>query len=144
MLRLGEHPALRDGVLDDLGLVDNLLDKGRHVNDPEGIHKLVHHQRHRIIENRDKHGGLDDPLSGVPLYLVLRTRHVYEPVWSGAPPKLRHAVVVVEVVVPRAGLLVVGFLPELGRVELLVPTRSCPSSDTLKCGAFSRTGPWRR
>ena len=37
-----------------------------------------------------------------------------------------------------------GFLPELGRVLLLVPTSwSCPCSEPLRCGAFSRTGPWR-
>ena len=43
-----------------------------HVNDPEDIHQVVYHQRHRIIENLDGHEGLDDLIGGVPLYPLLR------------------------------------------------------------------------
>ena len=98
------------------------------MNVGEDFHQLVHHQRHRIIENRNRQGGLDDLLDGVPLYSLLRTRRGCELVWCSAL-ELQHAVVVVWVVVPRAAVLGGWVLPELGRVVLLVPTpRSWPLS----------------
>ena len=44
------------------------------MNDVEDFHQLVHNQRHRIIENREKQGGPDDLLDDVPLYPLLRTQ----------------------------------------------------------------------
>ena len=58
LLRLGELRALRGGVLDGLGQVDNLLDYRRHYgNDLQDVHRLVPHLRHRSIENL--HEGAD-------------------------------------------------------------------------------------
>ena len=72
-LRLTEDRTLRDGVLGDLGHVDNLLGH-RVVEELEHVHQLVHHLRHRSVEIEHRHGdkGLDHLLRGVPLDPLLR------------------------------------------------------------------------
>ena len=105
-----------NGVVgDDLGHVDNLHDRGRPVDDRQDIHQWVHHQRQRIIENRDRQGGRDDLLHGVPLYPLLRT-------------ELRRDR---STACRASGGWV---LPEFRRV-LQLTLRPWPSSDTVRCGA---------
>ena len=93
---------------DDLGHVDNLLrNKQKRVEEVEDFRRLFHHQRHRNIEHRQTRDGVDDLLHSVSLCPFLR--HDASEAVRPRPPELRHAVVVSEVEVPRAGLLEGGF-----------------------------------
>ena len=136
-LRLAMHGALRDPVLQsNLGHFDHLLDvRHQRVIDLENFHQLSH-QEHR-------HGrkGVYDLLHSVSPYPLLRTRHGNEPVWLGAT-ELRHAVFVVEVTVPRAGLLVVGSSgtspcsasrPHLPALAILCPCGCVDSAKAWRC-----------
>ena len=90
----------------------------RDVEELQHLHRLFHHQRHRSIKHRQDRRAVSHLLHGVPLNPLQRTRHSKEPVWPGAT-ELQHADVV-EVVVPRAGLLGVG----------VSGTRPCSASRT--------------
>ena len=71
--RLVEHGALRDVVLDDLGHVDDLLDRRGHVEVLQDTHQLDYRLRHRSIEIKHlhRHEGLDHLLHGLPLPVAL-------------------------------------------------------------------------
>ena len=71
LLRLRRLQALRGGVLDDLGHVDNLLINSRRElgNDLQDVHRLVYHLRHRNIERWQRRRAIGKVLHGVPLNL---------------------------------------------------------------------------
>ena len=79
--RLAELATPRDPVLQsNLGHFDNLLDVMHHqVSDLEDFHQLSH-QRHRSIEHRHGHEGVDVLLHGVSLHPLRSGR---EPPSSG-------------------------------------------------------------
>ena len=72
-LRLTENRAWRTGWARDLGHCDNLLG-GHSVMHLHEFHQLVHHLRHRHIENLQERRDVDDVHHGVPLNLLLRPR----------------------------------------------------------------------
>ena len=69
LLRLRRLQALRGGVLDDLGHVNNLLINSRqeHGNDLQDVHRLVNHLRHRKIEELHRWCELANVLHDVPM-----------------------------------------------------------------------------
>ena len=108
-LRLLERGTLQDRVLKNLGHFDDLLDiRKRLVEDLQHFHHRVHRLRHRNMEKLDDGHNIDNLLHDVPRDSLLRPRHGRQPVRPRAP-ELRHAVIVVEAEVPRAGLLGCGF-----------------------------------
>ena len=52
-LRITHQASRRDVLEDDLGHFNNLLgNRHKRIDEPEHIHQLFHHQRHRSIERR--------------------------------------------------------------------------------------------
>ena len=72
-LRITYQASRRDVLEDDLGHFNNLLgNRHKRIDEPEHIHQLFHHQRHRNIKRREPKNGVDDLFHGVPLNLLLR------------------------------------------------------------------------
>ena len=109
----------------DLEYINNLLGN-REVQDPQGVCHVVHHLRHRKIENLHQRCKLTEILHGRAASPCLASQEPQTEVLAGPPGGEA--------------------LPELGRVVQLEPLpRSWPCSVPLgRRGAESRPGAWRR
>ena len=126
----------RNDIYENLGHFDN-LNGHRALRNPQCIHHAVHQLRHRKIKNLHQRCKLAKILHDVPLHLALPASDLRQRCW------LVPAGLFFETEELRLGC---GGLPDLRRVLLLVlPTpRPWPSSVTLRNGAKTRPGPWRR
>ena len=79
--RITVHKLLLDTVFWDVGHVDNLLDGGLHVQEPENIDQLFSHLRQRHIENRNVRIDLIDVLAGVPLHPIIPANNLRQRWW---------------------------------------------------------------
>ena len=114
--------ALKDIERQDLGHFDNLLGiRQERVEELREVRQLFHHLRHRCIQNL-YHRRIGSLFHDALLILVLWPPRLTQTGWPRTQGE-REA------------------LPERGRVVLLVPL---PRSDSSRCGAYTRTGPWRR
>ena len=80
-LRRTEHRARAAGWRRDLGHFDNLLDGCLHVNEPEDVHQLFSHLRHRHIEYLHVRQDVDDVLRRVPMDPLLPTSNLRQRCW---------------------------------------------------------------
>ena len=120
-LRITHQASRRDVLENDLGHFNNLLgNRHKSIDEPEHIHQLFHHQRHRSIARRYPRNGVDDLVHGVPLNPLFRPgqgRHPVRPRPAG--------LFVVEAEELRLGC---GGVPDRRRIVQLVPPHPCPGS----------------
>ena len=137
--RLATHASRRDVLEEDLGHVDNLLgNRTRCIEETEDVHQLFSHQRHRDVKNRQRKRGVDDLVHWVLLNPLLLPRG-----GQAANPRQAHLRRQEKSTqcLPRGEW----DAPERGRVlQLVLLPRPCPSSDLVRYGACTRTGPLRR
>ena len=123
----------RDAHDDDLGHVDDLLgNKRERVEELELIHQLFHHQRHRSVKRRTICSTVC-PCTG-SYGLTPARRSGRAPPGSSSKDNSKSSGWrggVSQIVAPCSS-------------SRSPPPRSCPSSDLVRCGASSQTGPWRR